>query len=323
MRIEPPISFEPRLGTTIGAVSSVGVAEQLLLGRAARVGERAQLPRVELRAGGGQLARDDVREREVHVVAAEQDVVADRDALQLEVALALEHGDQREVAGAAADVDDEDDVADLHLLAPAAAARLDPAVERGLRLFEQRQRPVAGGLGRLGGQLARGRVERGRDRDRDVLLGERRLGVRVVPGFAQVLEVAHRRLERRDARHFGRRVARQDRRAPVDARVAEPALRARHEADRRRRAAAAREFADRVVARRPVHGSASSPGASSSACGRYRNEGSSGERFDRARARSAAAIGSTPCTVASPSLARDVDVGQRAVRGAEIDADGE
>ena len=78
-------------------------------------------------AGGGQLARDDVREREVHVVAAEQDVVADRDAVQLEVAVALEHRDQREVAGAAADVDDEDDVARPHLLAPAAAAGLDPA----------------------------------------------------------------------------------------------------------------------------------------------------------------------------------------------------
>ena len=63
-----------------------------------------------------------MREREVHVVAAEQDVVADRDAMQFQVAFALDDGDQREVGGAAADVDDEDDVADLHLLAPAAAA---------------------------------------------------------------------------------------------------------------------------------------------------------------------------------------------------------
>ena len=79
-----------------------------------------------VRAVGGELARDDVGQREVHVVAAEQDVVADRDAVQLEVAVALDHGDQREVGGAAADVDDQDHVADLHLLAPAVAAGLEP-----------------------------------------------------------------------------------------------------------------------------------------------------------------------------------------------------
>ena len=89
-----------------------GVGEQRFLGRAAGVGERAQLPRVGLRALGGQLARHHVGEREVHVVAAEQDVLADRDAMQFEVAFALDHRDQREVGRAAADVDHEDDVAD-------------------------------------------------------------------------------------------------------------------------------------------------------------------------------------------------------------------
>ena len=47
-------------------------------------------------------------------------------------------GDQREVGGAAADVADQHDVADLDLLAPAVAAGVDPGVERGLRLLEQR-----------------------------------------------------------------------------------------------------------------------------------------------------------------------------------------
>ena len=43
---------------------------------------------------------------------------------------------RREVGGAAADIDDEDQVAHLDALAPVGMA-LDPGVEGGLRLFEQ------------------------------------------------------------------------------------------------------------------------------------------------------------------------------------------
>jgi hypothetical protein len=85
------------------------------------VGQRPQLPGVELAALRRELAGDGIGQRQVHVVAAEQDVLADRDAVQFEVAVAFEHGDQREVAGAAADIDDQDDVARPHLLAPAPA----------------------------------------------------------------------------------------------------------------------------------------------------------------------------------------------------------
>ncbi|KGX04687.1 putative molecular chaperone HspA/DnaK domain protein [Burkholderia pseudomallei MSHR640] len=224
------------------------IAEQRLLRAAARVGERAQLPGVGLRALRGELARDHVREREIHVVAAEQDMLADRDAMQLEVAVALDDRDQRQVGRAAADVDDEDDVADPDVLAPRAAAFLDPAVERRLRLLEQRHMRVAGRLRGLGRQLARGRIERRGNRDGDVLPIERRVRMRVVPRLAQMGQIAHRRVERRHARDFRRRVARQDAGAAIDARMAQPALRARHEADRRARAAAARELADREVA---------------------------------------------------------------------------
>ena len=46
----------------------------------------------------------DAREGEVHVVAAEQDVIADRDALEREVAVVLADENQAEVGRAAADV---------------------------------------------------------------------------------------------------------------------------------------------------------------------------------------------------------------------------
>jgi hypothetical protein len=114
----------------------------------------------------------------------------------------LDGRDRGEVRGAAADVDDEDHVAHLHVLAPAIAARCDPGVERRLRLFEQGEVLEARGARGLDGEIARGGVERGGDGEDDLLLGERDLrivlGVRVIPGLGEVLEVAPRGLDGRD-----------------------------------------------------------------------------------------------------------------------------
>ena len=95
------------------------VAEEPLLRGAARVRERRDLPAIERLAPRPRAGLHDVREREVHVVAAEQDVIADRDAREREAPALLGRGDGREVRRAAADVDDEDHVARLELLAPA------------------------------------------------------------------------------------------------------------------------------------------------------------------------------------------------------------
>ena len=62
--------------------------------------------RVE-RLAGHEPRLDRAREREVHVVAAEQQVIADGDALEPELAAARARRDQREVGRAAADVDDQ------------------------------------------------------------------------------------------------------------------------------------------------------------------------------------------------------------------------
>ncbi len=199
--------------------SRVGVGQQFFLGAAAAIGEGAHLPGVELGAIRGQFTGHEVGQRQVHIVAAQQDVVAHGHAVRFELAIAFQDRDQREVAGAAADVDHQDDVARLHLLAPAAAAALDPAVQGRLRLFQQGGRE-AGLARRFRGQFARGRVERGGNGDRHRLLVERRFRVRRVPGLAQVFEVAGRRRQRRHARHFIRRILRQDRGAAVDAGMA-------------------------------------------------------------------------------------------------------
>src|SRR6185295_7577779 len=105
----------------------VPAGEELLLGGAAGVGEGALLPGVELRR---RLPPHGVGEGEVHVVAAEEDVIADGDALELEIAARVLDGDEGEVGGAAAHVADEDDVARAQLLAPAIAGGGEPGVER-------------------------------------------------------------------------------------------------------------------------------------------------------------------------------------------------
>ena len=118
-----------------------------------------------------ELRLDSACEREIHVVAAEQDVFADGDTLEPKFATFLGDGDEREVGGAAADVDNEDQIADADLLAPVRMA-LDPGVESGLRLFEQDDVLIAGFFGSVQCQFAGHGVERGRDGNKDGLFLE-------------------------------------------------------------------------------------------------------------------------------------------------------
>ena len=176
----------------------------------------------------GQGRGDGVGQGEVHVVAAEQDVLADGQAGQGEVAALVGHGDQGEVGRPAADVADEEEVADLDLLPPAVALRGEPGVEGGLRLLQERDVLQPGGPGGLDGQLAGDGVERGGDGQQDVLVFEPVGGdlpaICVVPGVAEVGQVGGRGLDRRDLRDVVGGAPGQDRALAVDPGVREPAL---------------------------------------------------------------------------------------------------
>src|SRR2546423_1048413 len=113
----------------------------MLLRLAGGVGQRGELPGVELASFGFEPAAHEVRERQIDVVSAEEDVIADREPGEGKPPLLFAHADEREVARSAADVDDEDDVAGMDELAPRVARRLHPGVERGLRLFEESEAP--------------------------------------------------------------------------------------------------------------------------------------------------------------------------------------
>ncbi|EAU63646.1 conserved hypothetical protein, partial [Stigmatella aurantiaca DW4/3-1] len=160
-----------------GGAAQGGIRVERLLGLAAAIGQGVELPRIELLALGGQLLGQGVGQRQVHVVAAQQDVVSHGHADQLHLSLPLAHGDDGEVRGAAAHIHHEDDLAGLHLLPEGLALRFQPRIERRLGLLQQGEVRDASGLRGLQRQLACRGIERGGDGDDDVLGGEGAAGL--------------------------------------------------------------------------------------------------------------------------------------------------
>jgi len=113
-----------------------------------------------------------VGQREVHIVAAQQDVIADRQAGKLHLAPLLGNGDEGKIGGAAADIDDQDDVAFADVVTEPLAHSLDPGIKRGLGLFEQGDVFEAGVRGRRERQLARRGIEGGGNGQDDLLSGD-------------------------------------------------------------------------------------------------------------------------------------------------------
>ena len=216
------------------------------------MGQRAELPGVELHALRFQLRADQVGQREVDVVAAEQDVIAHRHAGEGEAAVVLAHLNEGEIAGAAAHVHHQDDVGGPDLGAPLFPGGIDPGVERGLRFFQQRQLAQARVRRRRHRQLARHRIKGRGHRQRYRLVRELHALVRVrrLPGVAQLSQDPGGRLPRRDARDLCLGARRQQ----LLAAKRQPALRRRHQPRRHLRAPVAGEGADHEVAQLLVRG---------------------------------------------------------------------
>src|SRR5215510_10929152 len=130
-----------------------------------------------------------VREREVHVVATQKDMIADGYTCELQIAVLFGYSDQGEVGRTATHVDHKDDVSDFDRLPERVADAFDPGVKRGLWFFEQRHIMDPGMFGGLCGQFARSRIERRRNREDD-LLGIEIAFLRHLPPAGQMLEIA-------------------------------------------------------------------------------------------------------------------------------------
>ena len=234
--------------------------EQFFFGQTAVVPKRLQLEAVDLRTLGREVARHGMRQRQIDVIAAQQNVLPDGDAFEIQLARFFGNGDEREVGRAAADIDDQYEIAGLDAMAPVGVA-VDPCVKRRLRLFQHGDVAKPGGLGGAPGQLARDGVERCRHGDQHFLPIERRVGMLVIPGGAEMAQIFGGGVQRRDAlESFGRLPGKHGGRA-VDRGIRQPALGGRDQAARYLGAAAlARACRRRNAARRPTAGRSTPPG---------------------------------------------------------------
>ena len=213
----------PPRGQGKGERLSAVFGQQLFLQQAALTDEGSEVGRRQRPVGRLERAFQMRRQGCVEVVAAEQQVLADGAALEVDAAvLQLAGGDEREVRRAAADVAHQHRLAGPHPVGPVGVP-VHPGVERRLRLLDQHDPRQAGLLGCAYGQLAGDLVEAGRQGDDDLLLGERRPVAVPVPG--DVPEDRRGGLDRTDPRTVGLAVPGQDGGRAVDAGMAQPRLR--------------------------------------------------------------------------------------------------
>src|SRR5262249_21408760 len=129
------------------------------------------------------------------VVAAEKNMVANCETRELEVAIFFSNRDQREVRRAAADIDDENHVADFHLLAKPVADFFQPRIKGSLRLFEQRYVVKARKACSLHCEFSRGGIKRCRNGENDVFGIQIRF-LRGVPRSREMLQISLRSFTR-------------------------------------------------------------------------------------------------------------------------------
>ena len=223
----PPIRRLPRPSTEIGILLAGRAfgGQERFLGVAAGVPQGDRLPGIELGPLFGEAGGDEVGQGQVHVVAADQEVISHGHAAEDQFAAFLGHGHQREVGRAAAHVADQQRIAQLQGPPPAVAAIGQPGIDGRLRLFQQDEivgQP--GRQGRLAGQLAGAGVERGRHGQDHELLGHGGFRMQFLPGRDHVFEVALRGRDRRNLGHALRRAPGQDRLMAIDPAIGQPRL---------------------------------------------------------------------------------------------------
>ncbi len=222
------------------------IRQQQLLGRAAALHQLRQARRRQGRVAR-QPALGQVCQREVHVVATQHQVVADRDPGQAGHAACSIGLDahQGEVGRAAADVDHQHQARVLQFIGQALPVLMQPVVQRSLRLLDQAQANQTGQPRSFERQRARALVEGRRHRQRDVLLRQRMIRVPRIPGGSQLRQVAGARGDWRDPVHIIRCPPGQDGRIAIDSGMRQPALGARYQT--------ARHLATQLACAAPEH----------------------------------------------------------------------
>jgi hypothetical protein len=237
------MSDDPDPSTVISTLFRIRIGEQLLLRRRALPPQSAALPHGERNA---ELGLHQPGEREIEIVAAQQQVLAHRGAREIDQIALARHADQAEIAGAAAHVADQHRLPVEQLLARLRQIVGDPRIERRRRLFEQRQLLDAGIARRHHREFARLFVEGRRHGEHDVLFGQRRAHG-AVPLLAEFADEARRNFHRREHPPGLLRIPRQNLRRAVDIGIRKPRFRRVHQARGHNRALLARVHAHRLA----------------------------------------------------------------------------
>ena len=191
--------------------------------------QRGPLPRVELLAGPGKCVFQRGGQSQVHVIAAEEQMVADGDPAETEIVPLGLHLNQTEIACPAADITDEDELVCADVALPVLSVVEEPGIERSLRFLDQGDALQAGVAGRLHRQFPGHFVKGGGDRQDHVLsLEAGSLGLRaylVVPRFADMVQIPCRSLDRGKSFDIFGRAPRKYFCGSVHRRMAEPGLR--------------------------------------------------------------------------------------------------
>ena len=206
--------------------------------------EDAPLPRFEMPVSL-ESSLDVMCQREVTVVAAEDQVIPNRHAMELHGAtFTLLHADQCEVARPAADIAHQNLLTGRHEVTPVRRVLVDPRIEGRLRLFDQNDARQPRLLRGLHGQLASHLIERRGEREDKVLLRQRMLGKLRVPRFSRVLQIPRADGDRRESFDILSPLPRQEVGRSIDSRMTEPRLRRRDHPTGDERPVVAREVTD-------------------------------------------------------------------------------
>ena len=273
--------------------------------------------------GGGEvevgLALFDVAgESEIKVVAAEDEMFADGDAVEAEGAvfggLCLNEG---EVGGAAADIANKDGFAGAGGLSVGVVLFVHPVVEGGLGFFDEKDTREACEGGGADGEFAGDFIEGGGHGDDHILLFHGVGGVFVVPGEAYVAEVAGADGGRRKAGDIVGGMPGKNIGGTVDATVAHPGFGGVDEACGGFGAVIACEEADEVGGGFILPGQAQGGGVEFAAGG-FVVEGR--ERVARFNHGGCGKLGDEQIGDAI-GIGEGIDKGGRGIGGAEVDAD--
>jgi len=184
-----------------------------------------------------------MRQRQVHIVAAEDQVVAHAAARQSRFALLIEVDiDQAEVGSAAAHVHHQDAARVCQLRVQVVAVAVQKIIKSGLRFFHQPERGQAGQLRRCQREGAGAFVERGGNGQHQFLAFQRGAGKARIPGRAHMGQVAGAGGHRRNPGHVALSAPGQDGCMAVDIGMRQPALGARYQPARYLAAQHAREY---------------------------------------------------------------------------------